>query len=93
MEESVERYIGMFKKKYGDKIVELPRSILTIKDDYPCTFCSGSNGYLTKVRIKDNKFEFYHDWWAYGWLTVSDIYSKYPDAASQLKSVINNLVC
>lgn len=93
MKGSVENFTEMFKKKYGGKGVKLPVHIMTIRDDYPCALCSGDNGYLTKVRIKDNKFEFYHDWWAYGWLTVSDIELKYPDAASQLESVISNLVC
>lgn len=89
---SVERFVEIFKKKYGDKEVKLPVHIMTIRDDYPCAFCSGDNGYLTKVRIKNGKFEFYHDWWAYGWLSISDIESKYPDTISQLESVISNLL-
>ena len=81
-----------FKEKYGNNEVELPVSILTIRDNYPSSFCSGSNGYLTKVRIRNDEFEFYHNWWAYGWLTVDEIKKEYPYAARKLDKAINCLI-
>lgn len=81
-----------FKEKYGDKEIRLPSAILTIKDDYASPLCSGSNGHLTKVRLREGKFEFYHDWWAYGWLTTEEIKKDYPCAACKLDDTINSLV-
>jgi len=81
-----------FKEKYGNKEVELPVSVLTIRDNYPSPLCSGSNGYLTKVRIRNDEFEFYHNWWAYGWLSFEDIKLKYPDASCKLYQIVNSLI-
>lgn len=68
----IEEYTELFKAKYGiGNEVEVPIPVMTIKDDYPSTFCSGTNGYINKLRInKDtHKLEYYHDWWCYGWFT------------------------
>lgn len=81
-----------FIEKYGDKEVELPYPIMTIFDDYPSPFSSGSNGYLEKVRVRNGKFEFYHDWWRYGWLTMEEIREQYPKAYKKLNSAISSLL-
>lgn len=81
-----------FIEKYSDKEVELRYDILTIRDNYGSPFSSGSNGYLTKVRIRNRKYEFYHNWWSYGWLTREEIEKEYPCAACQLNSAINHLL-
>lgn len=81
-----------FEKKYGNSEVELQHHILTIFDSYPSPFSSGSNGYLTKVRLRNGEFEFYHDWWAYEWLTESDVMHNYPDAYCKLNNEINLLL-
>ena len=81
-----------FKEKYGNKEIKLPTDILTVKDDYSSTFCSGCNGYLTKVRIRNNEFEFYHNWWDYKWLSFNDIKRKYPNIVYKLNQIINSLI-
>lgn len=80
--------VEKFIDKYGVKEVELKPSIITIKDYSN----SGSCGRLSKVRVRDNKFEFYHDWWAYGWLGIEEIEREYPCAACQLDDAINYLL-
>lgn len=81
-----------FIEKYGDKEVELPYPIMTIYDNYASPFSSGSNGYLKKVRVRNGKFEFYHDWWRYGWLTMEEIREQYPKAYGKLSSAISSLL-
>lgn len=82
-----------FKKLYGNREVKLPCQIMTIFDNYASPFSSGGNGYLTKVRLnKEDNFEFYHDWWDYGWLSSDEVEEKYPCAACKVKSLINWLV-
>jgi len=88
-----EKFAEEFKKLYGNKEVELPSHILTINDNYASPFSSGSNGYLTKVRLnKDDKFEFYHDWWAYRWISFNEVKEKYPHTVSEIESLIESLV-
>ena len=72
--------VKLFKSKYGDREVELTPRVLTT-DDRDAIFGSGSNGYITKARVKDNVLEFYHDWWNYGWLSCEEMYQDYPKAA------------
>lgn len=81
-----------FEEKYGSSEVKLHHSILTIHDCRSDPFSSGSNGYLKKVRIKNGKFEFYHDWWAYEWLTEDEVQDKYPDAYCQVIREVNSLL-
>ena len=81
-----------FKKLYGNREVKLPSSILTINDSYASPFSSGSNGYLTKVRLNKDNFEFYHDWWSYGWISFDEVKEKYPYAACKIESLINYLI-
>ena len=75
-----------FFGKYGNNEIELPKRICVIKDDYPCSFCSGSNGYITKLRIHDDKLEYYLDWWAYGWNPVTD--HKYDEAIKEALDMV-----
>ena len=81
----------IFLKKYGNNEIKLPCNILTIRDNYASPFSSGSNGYLTKVRVKNSKFEFYHDWWNYGWSTKEEIKKEYPHVIRKLNKVIELL--
>ena len=81
-----------FKKLYGDREIELPSHVLTIKDNYASPFSSGSNGYLTKIRLNKDNFEFYHNWWSYGWISFNEIKEKYPCAACEVESLINHLI-
>jgi len=82
-----------FKKLYGNSEVKLPSHILTINDSYASPFSSGSNGYLTKVRLnKEDNFEFYHNWWAYGWISFDEVKEKYPCAACKIESSIKYLI-
>jgi len=62
--------IESFKKKYGEGVeIKVPNPVMTIRDNYPSPFSSGSNGYITKLRINPTThgFEYYHNWWNYGW--------------------------
>lgn len=81
-----------FLEKYGEDEVKLPFEILTIQDNYAGPFSSGSNGYLTKVRLKNGEFEFYHNWWNYGWLSFEEIRKQYPCAACKLENCIKYLI-
>lgn len=82
-----------FKKLYGDREVKLPSHVLTINDSHASPFSSGANGYLTKVRLnKEDNFEFYHDWWAYEWISFDMVKEKYPCAACEVESLINHLI-
>ena len=92
LKESIERLVSQFCQKYGDKEVEFIGRLMTIRDDYPSTFCSGSNGYLTEVRVKDGHFEFYHDWWCYGWLTLDEVKEEYPQVMRGLEYELVRLI-
>ena len=81
-----------FKKLYGNEEVNLPSHILTINDSYASPFSSGTNGYLTKVRLNKDSFEFYHNWWAYGWISFDEVKEKYPCAACEIESLLKYLI-
>ena len=66
--------IGIIKQSflntYGADIeVCLPEDICIGRDSCASPFSSGSNGYLTKIRLNGTtgKFEVYVDWWRPGW--------------------------
>lgn len=86
--------VGRFLRKYGNKEVNLKDQILTIDDHY--SWGSGSVGYLTAVRVRNNKFEYYHNWWAGGWQTEDQLIKDYPDilpaCIQQAKSQIQQLI-
>ena len=72
--EEAERLVGLrLVERIRGTEVKLPRPVLTIYDSYPDPFSSGSNGYITKVRVRSNALEFYHDWWDYGWKSYSEM--------------------
>lgn len=83
---------SLFFKKYGDAEVKLPVDILTIKDDQCGPFSSGSNGHLTKIRLKSGQFELYHSWWAYGWLTIDEVKKQYPHTICMVEKCIKELL-
>lgn len=66
----LETLIEEFKNKwaFAGHEVNVPNPPLTIRDTEGF-HASGSNGYMTKLRINPNtgKFEYWHDWWSYGW--------------------------
>ncbi len=84
--------IEEFKKLYGNREIDLPSHIITINDNHSSPFSSGANGYLTKVRLNKDNFEFYHDWWNYGWISLDEVKEKYPCAACKVKSLIDYLI-
>lgn len=81
-----------FKKLYGNREIELPSHIITINDSYTSPFSTWTNGYLTKVRLNNDNFEFYHDWWIYGWISFDKVKEKYPCAACKIEFLINYLI-
>ena len=81
-----------FKNKYGDKEVTFPKAILTIYDNYPSSFSSGSSGYITKARYNNNTIELYHDWWAYGWFPYNELQKKHPKAVKEALNYIKKLI-
>ena len=82
--------LANLKRKYGNKEIELPKEVLTIYDSYANFFSSGTNGYLTKARIRNNQLEFYHDWWAYGWFSYDELHEKYPEAVDTAVDLLLN---
>ncbi len=86
--EKAAMYAESFKKKYGDKEVELERPVMSVCDNSPEPFSSGSNGYITKVRVKNSTLEFYHNWWRYGWFSYEEMHKDYSRAVN---SVIKQL--
>ena len=88
MSEELKRLIELFKQKYGVGFeVKLPRPIMTIFDNYPSPFSSGSCGYMKKLRIdpETEEFQYYHDWWAYGWNEYDEYMEKHGvDALNQV---------
>lgn len=86
--------VGRFLRKYGNKEVNLKDQIPTIDDHQ--SWGSGSVGYLTAVRVRNNKFEYYHNWWAGGWQTEGQLIKDYPDVMptciQQAKSQIQQLI-
>lgn len=85
-------YEQLFIAKYGESEIDLPKGILTIRDDYPSPFSSGSNGYITTVRVKNNQFEFYHDFWGGGWMSRKEVDNKFPHAGKRLDKMIRILI-
>ena len=79
--------VKQFEEKYGNEEVKLPLQVCVIKDDYPSSFSSGSNGYIKKLRVKDGKLEYYLDWWNYGWYDAND--GEYPEA---IEEALNQLL-
>ena len=82
-------YAINFKGKYGDREVELTSHVLTIYDSYANPFSSGSNGYITKARVRNNVLELYHDWWAYGWFPYEELAKKHPKAVDEALRQLN----
>lgn len=76
-------YAEAFKQKYGDKEVRIEKRIVTIYDNFPGPHSSGSNGYITKARVRDSVLEFYHDWWNYGWFSYKEMHKEYARAINK----------
>jgi len=79
--------IDKFVQCFGEQEVRIPNGgLCVIHDSYASPFSSGSNGYITKIRVRKDKLEYYLDWWDYGW-KVDD---KYQDACEEaLKLCLN----
>lgn len=55
-----------FKSVYGENEIILPEKII-VSEDIGYSGCSGSKGFLTALRVKNNKIEYYLDDWGGGW--------------------------
>ncbi len=86
--EKAAMYAESFKKKYGDKEVELEKPVMSVYDNYAGPFSSGSNGYIKKARLNNGVLELYHDWWAYGWFSYEELHKEY---ARAVNSVVRQL--
>ena len=85
--EAMNKLKDKFKQRYGIGIeVKIPKPVMTIRDDYPYALCSGSNGYISKVRINSetDDLEYYHSWWKGGWFNKG--------YARQLRSALNQVL-
>ena len=85
-----EQLTEVFKAMYEEGIeVQVPKPVITIRDNYASPFSSGSNGYINKLRInkQTHELEYYHDWWNYGWFNKG--YSK--QVIRALKQVVKQL--
>lgn len=88
----MENLIEQFKNRYGVGVeITIPKPVMTVRDDYASPFSSGSNGYITKLRInKDtNVFEYYHDFWNGGWKSDNKYKSQIRKALKQMLNTTN----
>ena len=83
----LEILIEEFKNKwsFAGREVKVPNPPITIRDTEGF-HASGSNGYMTKLRINPNtgKFEYWHDWWSYGWFDDDQYRSQKISALKQV---------
>ena len=64
----MKQLINKFLERFGDQEVSIPNGgLCVIHDCHANPFSSGSNGYITKLRVRNNTLEYYLDWWDYGW--------------------------
>lgn len=81
------KLIECFKKKYpffGHEVI-VPNPPLTI-DDTKGFHASGGCGHITKLRInpKTTRFEYWHDWWSYGWFDDDEYKTQKIEALKQV---------
>lgn len=81
------KLIECFKKKFpffGHEVI-VPNPPLTI-DDTKGFHASGDCGHITKLRINPNtsRFEYWHNWWRYGWFDDDDYKTQKIEALKQV---------
>lgn len=73
--EDMENLIERTKEKYGNSEVSLPEKFLILDDRGPMG--SGGVAYLTKIRINDDKPEYYLDFWGEGWKSSDELIEQF----------------
>lgn len=63
------------KEKYGNSEVTLPEKYFIFDDRGPMG--SGEVAYLTKIRINDDKPEYYLDFWGEGWKSPDELIEQF----------------
>ena len=71
----MENLIERIKEKYGKSEVSLPEKYLILDDRGPMG--SGGCANITKIRINDDKPEFYLEWWDYGWKSPDELIEQF----------------
>ncbi len=80
---SMKNLIDLTKEKYGNNEVSLPEKYLIVDDRGPMG--SGGCANITKIRIRDEKPEFYLDWWDYGWKSPEELIGEFSGIISEDK--------
>lgn len=73
--EDMNNLIERTKEKYGNNEVTLPEKYFILDDRGPMG--SGGVASLTKIRIKDDKPEFYLDFWGEGWKSPDELIEQF----------------
>ena len=86
--EDMKDLIERTKEKYGNNEVTLPEEYLILDDRGPMG--SGGCANITKIRINDDKPEFYLDWWDYGWKASDALIEGFPGIINEdeLKKIL-----
>lgn len=66
----IERLIELFKTKYGNEEMTFSRYEEPIIIDADSRLGSGHGGSIKKIRVRDDKVEFYLNWFDSGWKSV-----------------------
>ena len=80
---NMKKLIERTKEKYGNNEVTLPEKYLIVDDRGPMG--SGGCANITKIRIRDDKPEFYLDWWNYGWKSPEELIGEFSGIISEDK--------
>ena len=81
--EDMKNLIEIAKEKYGNSEVSLPEKFLILDDRG--SMGSGGCANITKIRIRDDKPEFYLDWWNYGWKSPEELIGEFSGIISEDK--------
>ena len=73
--EDMKNLIERTKEKYGNSEVTLPEKYFILDDCGPMG--SGGVAYLTKIRINDDKPEYYLDFWGEGWKSPDELIEQF----------------
>lgn len=73
--EDMKDLIERAKEKYGNSEMTLPEKYLILDDRGPMG--SGGVAYLTKIRINDDKPEYYLDFWGEGWKSPDELIEQF----------------